>query len=72
MMDVKNDFYRVVVNQQSSLLEIIKNLKNFIQEFECINFTSIIVICDTTMRGIYSARNDTLKIINSINTPFKN
>ena len=67
MMDTMNDFDRVVVNQQSSHLEIIQILKNFMLEFKCKNFTSIVVISNTTMRAIYNVHNDILKIVNSKN-----
>ena len=66
MMDEKSDFDRVVVNQQSSYLEIIQILKNFMLEFKCENFTSIIVISDSTVCGIYNFCNDILKVVRSI------
>ena len=67
MMDTMNDFDRVVVNQQSSHLEIIQILKNFMLEFKCKNFTSIVTISNITMRAIYNVHNDILKIVNSKN-----
>ena len=70
MMDAKSDFDRVVVNQQSSHLEIIQILKNFMLEFKCKNFTSIIVISNTTMRAIYNVHNDILKVVNSKNNVY--
>ena len=35
---------------------------------ECKNVTSIIVICDSTIRAIYNVRNDILRTINSVKT----
>ena len=58
MMDVKTDFDKVVVNQQASKIEIVKIAENFMLEFTCKNFTSIIVICMKTMDAIYKMRHD--------------
>ena len=52
MMDVWSDFDRVDVNQRSSHLETMEIFYNFMLEFKCENFHSIIVICDATIREI--------------------
>ena len=71
MMDVKTDYDQIVINQNCSQLEIIKIFKNFMLEFKCKNFTSVIVISDSTMHAIYNVRDDIWKTVNSMK-PIKN
>ena len=68
MMDETNEYDRIVVNQLSSQLEIIKNFKNFMLEFKCKNFTSVIVMCESTMKALYNASNGIWKNVNSLKT----